>query len=93
MDQLICASLSHNHYWYEVGMLKVPAYIIVLVVLCSGTRQKYFHNCSSCKMVQTYYHSGKLHLSVVMLSTSISRQQVVIDHHVVQGYGYLVQYF
>ena len=25
MDQLICASLSHNHYWYEVGMLKVPA--------------------------------------------------------------------
>ena len=24
MDQLICASLSHNHYWYEVGMLKVP---------------------------------------------------------------------
>ena len=25
MDQLIWASLSHNHYcWYEVGMLKVP---------------------------------------------------------------------
>ena len=24
--QLICASLSHTHYWYEVGMLKVPAY-------------------------------------------------------------------
>ena len=24
MDQLICASLSHTHYWYEVGMLKVP---------------------------------------------------------------------
>ena len=23
MDQLICASLSHTHYWYEVGMLKV----------------------------------------------------------------------
>ena len=23
MDQLICASLSHNHHWYEVGMLKV----------------------------------------------------------------------
>ena len=21
MDQLICASLSHTHYWYEVGML------------------------------------------------------------------------
>ena len=25
MDQLICASLFHTHYWYEVGMLKVPA--------------------------------------------------------------------
>ena len=24
MDQIICASLSHTHYWYEVGMLKVP---------------------------------------------------------------------
>ena len=25
MDQLICASLSHTHYWYKVGMLKVLA--------------------------------------------------------------------
>ena len=25
MDQLRFASLSHTHYWYEVGMLKVPA--------------------------------------------------------------------
>ena len=25
MDQLICASLSHTHYWHEMGMLKVPA--------------------------------------------------------------------
>ena len=25
MDQSICASLSHTHYWYEVGTLKVPA--------------------------------------------------------------------
>ena len=24
MDQLICASLPHTHYWYEVGMLNVP---------------------------------------------------------------------
>ena len=24
MDQLVCASLSHTHYWNEVGMLKVP---------------------------------------------------------------------
>ena len=26
MDQLIFASLSHTHFWYEVGMLRVPAY-------------------------------------------------------------------
>ena len=26
MDQLIFASFSHTHYWYEVGMLKVPAW-------------------------------------------------------------------
>ena len=25
MDQLIFASLSHTHYWYEAGTLKVPA--------------------------------------------------------------------
>ena len=25
MDQIIFAPLSHTHYWYEVGMLKVPA--------------------------------------------------------------------
>ena len=23
MEQLLCASLSHTHYWYEVGILKV----------------------------------------------------------------------
>ena len=27
MDQLIFASLSHTHYWDEVGMLKVPAVV------------------------------------------------------------------
>ena len=32
MNQLIFASLSHTHYWYEVGMLKVPA-----VTLCSSS--------------------------------------------------------
>ena len=29
MDQLICASLSHTHYWYEVGMLKVSVCVCV----------------------------------------------------------------
>ena len=31
MDQLICASLSHTHYWYKVGMLKVPASMAVKI--------------------------------------------------------------
>ena len=31
MDQLIFTSLSHTHYWYEVGMLKVPAVVVVVV--------------------------------------------------------------
>ena len=33
MDQNIYASLSHTHYWHEVGMLKVPA-IMYYVVFC-----------------------------------------------------------
>ena len=32
MDQLIFASLSHTHYWYEVGMLKVPAEYVCMYV-------------------------------------------------------------
>ena len=30
-DQLICASLSHTHYWYEVGILKVVVVVVVVV--------------------------------------------------------------
>ena len=42
MDRLICASLSHPHYWYEVGMLKSRVWInrvrlpILLVVSWTG---------------------------------------------------------
>ena len=32
MDQLLFASLSHTHYWYEVGMLKVPVYMTRRVI-------------------------------------------------------------
>ena len=32
MDQSVCASLSHTHYWYyELGMLKMPAFVSSLV--------------------------------------------------------------
>ena len=41
MDQLICASLSYTHYWYEVGMLKVSVdyYITVLLAITSSKLQ------------------------------------------------------
>ena len=40
MDQLICASLSDAHYWYEVGMLKVQAihtYTTTTYCSCTGS--------------------------------------------------------
>ena len=38
MDQLIFASLSHTHYWYEVGMLKVPAVYVCMVITYSKVK-------------------------------------------------------
>ena len=32
LNQLICASLSHTHHWYEVSMLKVPAYTVSIAI-------------------------------------------------------------
>ena len=29
MNQVICDSLSNTHYWYEVGMLKVPCTVLL----------------------------------------------------------------
>ena len=53
MDQLIFASLSHTHYWYEMGMLKVPAVWINRV------------SCPSCSFVVSIYNStGKMNISL-----------------------------
>ena len=43
MDQLIRASLSHTHCWYEVGMLKVPANCVPREILgsCACKLSKY----------------------------------------------------
>ena len=48
MDQLIFASLSHTHYWYEVGMLKVPAVVPYFqsAVPCFHLRHRH---CSICE--------------------------------------------
>ena len=40
MNLLIFASLSHTHYWYEVGMLKVPAYSIPVALRYDYTQRR-----------------------------------------------------
>ena len=44
MDQLICASLSDTHYWYEVGTLKVPAlsvhFLFFYILGCSQNQRR-----------------------------------------------------
>ena len=39
MDQLLCASLSHTHCWYEAGMLKVPVYVEMIMLLLNGSKE------------------------------------------------------
>ena len=51
MDQLIFASLSHTHYWHEVGMLKIPAEN-VSVQLNGGFLP------GIILLTQCYYHRG-----------------------------------
>ena len=47
MDQLIFASLSHTHYWYEVGILKVPpCRLFDLISLVLRRREWRFHSSS-----------------------------------------------
>ena len=36
MDELICASLSHTHYRYEVNMLKVRAVLLCMYICMYG---------------------------------------------------------
>ena len=34
MDQVICVPLSHNHYWFKMGKLKVPAELHLITRRC-----------------------------------------------------------
>ena len=62
MDQFIFASLSHTHYWYEVGMLKVPAiYIIrscqsipILYVVCMQISEEIIYQVQKSKWQEGY---------------------------------------
>ena len=56
MDQLIFASLSRTHYWYEVGMLKVPA------VSPHGTRSPQGSFSNGCCLFR--YHHGSTFVCV-----------------------------
>ena len=48
MDQLIYASLSHTHYWYEVGMMKVPAFFTPDLVGTEKTSEINLYVCGYC---------------------------------------------
>ena len=61
MDQLICASLSHPHYWYEVGMLKVPADVYLVPILEMENKG----NNNVQKLIPT-------HLGIITSSTHIN---------------------
>ena len=56
MDQLVFASLSHNHYWYEVGVLKVPA------VICTAPQNLIVSSISKSRWQQ----KSQAHLSSEM---------------------------
>ena len=60
MDQLLFASLSHTHYWYEVSMLKVPAdlYMYVCMYVCTaGTATVSRNFPNNTKPEHQKYHS------------------------------------
>ena len=63
MDQLICASLSHTHYWYEVGMLKVPVVILgydwwLCMVINISVQYNGGFLLDIILLTQGYYHWG-----------------------------------
>ena len=55
MDQLIFASLSQTHYWYEVGMLKVPAGINTTLI--QGFELHIIHNHTTSAFINSLTYS------------------------------------
>ena len=51
MDQLICASLPHSHYWYEVGMLKVHRRVNQVILCVQQLYIEVVRSIQSPKMV------------------------------------------
>ena len=77
MDQLICASLSHTHYWYEVGMLKVPVlyctvYLVLFTVFLAVYRISYRTYSSSNSSCCFDDHDSETEVAWNMLVIDIS---------------------
>ena len=69
MDQIIFASLSHTHHWYEVGMLKVPAVTITTFRIGS---QPFISNIAILVLRIFNYRCGNAiasHLFIYLTST------------------------
>ena len=62
MDQLICASLSHTHFWCEEGILRVPA--VYNVVNFSPT-----FPCSLLQLDWMYSNYKKYFLASFLVNT------------------------
>ena len=65
MDQLICASLFHTHYWFEVGMLKVPCYLF-----SPRSLGRTFNSYLLLEML-VYYDATIQHLSITFKSCNM----------------------
>ena len=76
MDQLIFASLSHTHYWYEVGMLKVPAVVCMCVLHIN--RSVRGRETSRTKQQQRTGHASLLSESTICFGTFLCARQTVI---------------
>ena len=71
MDQLIFAPLSHTHYWYEVGMLKVPTkYRLYADVCCCCLRRNVGKNI--------YVETNNIHLGL-SLKVTITRKEAFLS--------------
>ena len=59
MDQLTCDSLSPTDYWYEVGMLKIPALVPPWEDQCEWRRMTGMAgpDCAvMCNLINTHTH-------------------------------------
>ena len=73
MDQLIFASLSHTHYWYDVGMLKVPAVSKFNMGKLKFIRLVLRWVYTFCKLTYVIY--------IYALSSSLYRIYIILQRH------------